>query len=62
MWFQVNRIIFNYFYSTNSNEVKSLTATSSTNGLCNDKFDFKFQVPKFINSSVFIAGIWRQVF
>ena len=49
MWFQVNRIILNNFHSTNSIEVKSLTTTLSTNDICTDEFDFKFQVPKIIN-------------
>ena len=35
-------------HSTNSNEAKSLTGASSTNDLYNDKFDFKFQVPKIL--------------
>ena len=39
-------------HSTNSNEAKQLTsATSSTNDIYNDEFDFKFQVPKIINKN-----------
>jgi hypothetical protein len=39
-------IIFKSF--NNSNEAISLTGASSTNDLYNDKFDFKFQVPKIL--------------